>query len=80
MRELRHEPVEGSLQDLNRTQVLTLSYIYALPFFKHSSSAVARQARAASGEAGITAMFTGKPVGLSPYGNCGIAGYSTGIG
>ncbi len=66
--------------DLNRTQVLMLNYIYALPFFKHSSNAVARQALGGWQISGITAMFTGEPQGLSPWSNCGVAGYSTGIG
>jgi len=66
--------------DLNRTQVLMLNYIYALPFFKHSANAVARQALGGWQISGITAMFTGEPQGLSPWSNCGVAGYSTGIG
>jgi len=66
--------------DYNRAQVLNLNYIYALPFFKHSANAVARQALGGWQISGITAMFTGEPQGLSPWGNCGIAGYSTGIG
>ena len=66
--------------DLNRTQVLMLNYIYALPFFKHSSNAVARQALGGWQISGITSMFTGEPQGLSPWSNCGVAGYSTGIG
>jgi hypothetical protein len=66
--------------DLNRTQVLMLNYIYALPFFKHSTNAVAKQALGGWQLSGITAMFTGEPVNPDAWGWCGIAGYQSGIG
>jgi len=70
--------------DLNRTQVLMLNYIYALPFFKHSSNAIAKQALGGWQISGITAMFTGEPVGpMNGTWNgsiCGVAGLSSGIG
>jgi carboxypeptidase family protein len=61
---------------LNRAQVLTLNYIYALPFFKNSSSAIARQALGGWEISGITSFFTGQPVDFG----CGVAGFGTGIG
>ncbi|HUI44228.1 MAG TPA: carboxypeptidase-like regulatory domain-containing protein [Terriglobia bacterium] len=62
--------------DLNRAQVLQINYIYAIPFFKNSSSAIARQALGGWQLSGITSLFTGEPVDF----NCGISGYSTGLG
>ena len=62
--------------DLNRTQVVQLNYIYALPFFKNSSSAVARQALHGWQVSGITSFFTGEPTDF----NCGVTGYSTELG
>jgi len=66
--------------DLNRSQVLMLNYIYALPFFKHSTNAFARQALSGWQLSGITAMFTGEPTNSDAWGWCGIAGYQSGIG
>jgi len=63
--------------DLNRTQVLTLNYIYNLPFFKDSTSKFLKQTVGGWQLSGITSLFTGEPTGF--YG-CGVAGYSTGIG
>jgi hypothetical protein len=62
--------------DLNRTHVLQMNFIYALPFFKNSSSAVARQALGGWQVSGIGSFFTGQPVNFG----CGISGFSTGIG
>ncbi len=61
---------------LNRTQVLQVNYIYSIPFFKNSSSAVARQALGGWVLSGIASFFTGTPVDF----NCGVSGYSSGIG
>lgn len=66
-----------SNSDYNRTQVLSLNYIYDLPFFKNSTSRLAKETIGGWRLSGITAMFTGTPIGF--YG-CGVAGYSTGIG
>jgi len=66
--------------DLNRTQVLMLNYIYALPFFKNSSNAFAKQALGGWQISGITAMFTGEPTNSDAWGWCGISGYQSGIG
>jgi len=63
--------------DLNRTNVLSINYIYALPFFKHASSAFVRQSAGGWQVSGITAIMSGPPTGF--YG-CGVAGYNTGIG
>jgi hypothetical protein len=62
--------------DFNRTQVLQLSYIYQLPFFKNSSSGFVRSAFGGWQVTGITSMFTGEPINFT----CGVSGYSTGIG
>jgi hypothetical protein len=62
--------------DLNRAQVLQANYVYALPFFKNASSAVARQALGGWQISGITSFFTGEPTDF----NCGVTGYSTNIG
>ncbi|MGC9994667.1 MAG: TonB-dependent receptor [Terriglobia bacterium] len=70
--------------DLNRTQVLMLNYIYDLPFFKSSMNKFAKQALGGWRVSGITALFTGVPIG--PMGTnyngdvCGITGLSSGIG
>ena len=62
--------------DLNRAQVLQANYVYALPFFKNSSSAVARQALGGWQISGITSFFTGEPTDF----NCGVTGYNTNLG
>ena len=64
--------------DLNRAQVLSLNYIYDLPFFKHSTNKFARQTVGGWRLSGITTMFTGEPA-VGFY-NCGVAGYASGIG
>jgi hypothetical protein len=68
--------------DLNRTQVLQLNYVYALPFFKNSTNALARQALGGWQISGITSFFTGEPAsnGLYQDFNCGVTGYSSGLG
>jgi hypothetical protein len=62
--------------DLNRTQVLQLNYIYAIPLFKNSNNAFARQALGGWQLSGITSLFTGEPTDFT----CGVNGYSTGLG
>jgi hypothetical protein len=62
--------------DANRTQVLQMSYIYALPFFSKSASAVARQALGGWQVTGISSFFTGEPVDF----DCGVTGYSSELG
>ncbi|HEY6271012.1 MAG TPA: carboxypeptidase-like regulatory domain-containing protein [Terriglobales bacterium] len=62
--------------DFNRAQVLQLSYVYALPFFKNSSSALARGALGGWQLSGLTSFFTGEPVNFG----CSPNGYNTGIG
>jgi len=61
--------------DLNRTQVLQLNYIYALPFAKNSSSAFVRQALGGWQISGISSFFTGEPTDF----NCGVNGYASGL-
>jgi hypothetical protein len=62
--------------DQNRTHILQVSYIYAIPFFKNSSNAFAKQALGGWQLSGIGSFFTGQPVDF----NCGPSGYSSGIG
>jgi hypothetical protein len=62
--------------DFNRTQVLQVNYIYALPFFKNSSNGFARQALGGWQISGITSFFTGEPINFA----CGVSGYGDGIG
>ena len=61
--------------DLNRTHVFSANYIYALPFFRHSSGFV-RSALGGWDISGITSFFSGVPVDFG----CGVNGYYTGIG
>jgi hypothetical protein len=61
---------------LNRTHVLTFNYIYTLPLFKGSSSALVRQALGGWQISGITSFFSGEPVDFG----CGVNGFGTGIG
>jgi len=68
--------------DLNRAQVLEMSYVYELPFFKHSSSGMTRQALGGWTISGISSFYTGEPKSFG----CGLTdpvsglGYATGIG
>lgn len=62
--------------NMNRTQVFTASYIYALPFFAHSHNSFFRQSLGGWQISGITTVFSGMPMTMG----CGISGYSSGIG
>jgi hypothetical protein len=62
--------------DLNRTNVLTFNYVYELPFFKNSSSALVKGVLGGWEVSGITTFFSGEPIDF----NCGVTGFSTGIG
>jgi hypothetical protein len=62
--------------DINRTQVFTANYIYALPFFRKSANRLERSALGGWTFSGITSFFTGEPVNFG----CGINGMSSGIG
>lgn len=62
--------------DLNRTHVLAISYIYELPLFKKSSSALARNLLGGWSVSGISSFFSGTPIDFT----CGVAGLATGIG
>ncbi len=62
--------------DINRTNVLTFNYVYDLPFFKNSSSAFVKGALGGWEVSGITTFFSGEPITF----NCGVSGFSTGIG
>jgi hypothetical protein len=68
--------------DLNRTHVLVMNYIYELPFFKSSTSRLARNGLGGWRISGITSFFTGQPIDFG----CGVtdpisgSSYQTGIG
>lgn len=64
--------------DINRTQMLTMNYIYNLPFFAHSNSRLARGAVGGWRLSGISTFYTGTPINVGF--NCGVNGFSTGIG
>jgi hypothetical protein len=53
-----------------------LNYIYAMPFFKNSSNAFARQGLGGWQLSGISSFFTGEPTDFG----CGVTGFATGIG
>lgn len=59
--------------DLNRTQVFETNFVYALPFFKSSQSALVRTAAGGWTVSGIASFFTGEPVNFQ----CGINGMSS---
>jgi len=69
--------------DLNRSQVVEMSVIYEMPFFKHANRAVTRQAFGGWTVSGIPSFYTGEPVNFI---TCGITdpasglGYATGVG
>src|SRR5579862_847777 len=62
--------------DLNRTQVLQVNYIYALPFFKNSTHGFVRSVAGGWQISGIGSFFTGQPVDFA----CNHNGNSTAIG
>ena len=62
--------------DSNRTHVLIMNYVYALPFLKNSSSGYLRNGLGGWKVSGITSFYTGVPQDVT----CGVSGYSTGIG
>lgn len=60
--------------DLNRAQVLSLNYVYDLPFFKNSPNKFAKQTIGGWRFSGITQLFTGEPVGESNgFYTCGVS-------
>jgi hypothetical protein len=61
---------------LNQAQVLTTSFIYALPFFNSSSSHFAKVALGGWTVSGIAMFATGQPIDFG----CGISGLSSGVG
>jgi hypothetical protein len=62
--------------NLSQVQVLTLNFIYSLPFFKSSPNRFAKQALGGWELSGISSFATGQPVNFG----CGISGLSTGVG
>jgi Carboxypeptidase regulatory-like domain len=62
--------------DFNRTQVFVANYVYNLPFFKNSSNSFTKQVLGGWTVSGITSFFSGSPANF----NCGVSGFSTGIG
>jgi hypothetical protein len=70
-----------SLSDLNRTQVLTMNYIYDVPFGKNLSNSIARGAATGWQISGISSFFTGEPQNVG----CGVSmpdgsSFGTGVG
>jgi hypothetical protein len=62
--------------DLNRTQMLVMNFVYALPFFKTSPNRLARNALGGWQVSGITSFLTGTPIDVG----CRIVGLQNGIG
>jgi Carboxypeptidase regulatory-like domain len=62
--------------DLDRRQVFVANYVYNLPLFRNASNPFAKQVLGGWAISGITSFFSGNPVNF----NCGVSGYSTGIG
>jgi hypothetical protein len=62
--------------DLSRSQSLVMNYVYNLPFFKNTPSALVKHTLAGWEVSGITSFFLGLPTDFG----CGVSGYSTGIG
>lgn len=63
--------------DINRTQALTINYVYEIPAFRNSSRPLLKQTLGGWKLTGISSFFTGLPTGFF---NCGIQGLSSGIG
>ena len=62
--------------NLNQAQVLTMNFIYALPFFHAASSSYVKEALGGWRLSGITQFATGQPINFG----CGISGLSSGVG
>src|SRR5690242_6355737 len=62
--------------DLSRAQILSMNFIYTLPFFAKSRNGFVKQSLGGWQISGITTFFTGVPVDFG----CGVNGYSAGIG
>ena len=61
---------------LNQAQVLTINWVYELPFFKQSPNAFARHLLGGWQLGGISSFMTGPPLNFS----CGLSGLASGIG
>ncbi len=61
---------------LNQAQVLTINWVYELPFFKQSPNAFERHLLGGWQLGGISSFMTGPPLNFS----CGISGEASGIG
>jgi hypothetical protein len=68
--------------DLNRTQVLQLSYVYELPFARYAGNALLRQSLGGWRISGISSFYTGQSVDFGCSLTDPVTGnaYSTGIG
>ena len=60
----------------NQAQVLTMNFVYRMPFFAHSTINLLRGALGGWQLGGIATFQTGNPIGL----NCGIAGTASAVG
>jgi hypothetical protein len=61
---------------INQTQVWVMNYIYNLPFFLHATNHFLRTGLGGWEVSGITTFSTGPPIET----NCGISGFSSGVG
>jgi hypothetical protein len=61
---------------LNESQVFQMNYVYDLPFFAHSHSALVRSSVGGWSLSGITSFYTGPPVDFG----CSVSGHMSGIG
>ena len=60
----------------NQAQVLTMNFVYKMPFFAHSTNHFIRGALGGWQFGGIATFQTGTPIGVY----CGIAGMASGVG
>ena len=60
----------------NRTNVVSLQYVYDLPFFKNNSNHFVKNAIGGWQFTGVSSFFSGTPVNMT----CSESGYNTGVG
>ena len=61
---------------LNQSQVLTINWVYSIPFFNHSSMAAAKYVLGGWQLGGIASFMTGPPIDFY----CSLNGFASGIG
>jgi len=65
-----------STSNLNQSEVLTLNFVYQLPFFKSSGNRFLKEALGGWNLSGISQFATGQPINFG----CGFDNLSTGVG